>query len=98
MSDVPEPVAPAVEKKERAFRGTVVITGASRGLGSELVSQACDLGFFVFALVRGSAPAETTNICYVSVDLLSEASIEQVTRKHDYYQRFCALSPFISLT
>jgi hypothetical protein len=50
---------------------------------TELVGQACDLGYFVFALVRDSAPANTANICFVSVDLSSEASIGQVMLKRD---------------
>jgi NAD(P)-dependent dehydrogenase (short-subunit alcohol dehydrogenase family) len=74
-------------KKDKSHRGTVVISGASRGLGAELVGQACDLGYFVFALVRGSAPANTANICFVTVDLSSEASIGQVTLKHDCVTR-----------
>ena len=56
-------------------------------LVTELVGQACDLGYFVFALVRGSAPANTANICFVTVDLSSEASIRQVTLKHDCVTR-----------
>ena len=69
----------AANKDCRRSRGTVVITGASRGLGAALVSHACDLGFYVFALTRGSSPADTANVCFVSVDLLSEESIVQVT-------------------
>ena len=89
MSEAHAESSPARQSliKANPFRGTVVISGASRGLGAELVGQACDLGYFVFALVRGSAPANTANICFVSVDLSSEASIGQVTMKHDCVTR-----------
>jgi NAD(P)-dependent dehydrogenase (short-subunit alcohol dehydrogenase family) len=80
MSEAHAESSPARQSliKANPFRGTVVISGASRGLGAELVAHACELGYFVFALVRGSTPANTENICFVSVDLSSEPSIEQV--------------------
>jgi hypothetical protein len=86
MSEVLSVSSPASDssKKDMAFRGSVVISGASRGLGAELVAQACDLGYFVFAMVRGSAPSNTSNICFVSVNLSSEESIEKVVRKRIY--------------
>ena len=64
-------------------RRTVLVTGASRGLGRALADLYAGEGWRVIACVRSAPPAPTVSIEYQQLDVADPASIAALGRKLD---------------
>lgn len=64
-------------------RRTVVVTGASRGLGRALVDLYAGEGWHVIACVRSAPPVSAGSIAYQRLDVSDPASIAALGRKLD---------------
>ena len=56
----------------------IIVTGASRGIGFELVKQLRQSGHQVLALSRNTDPLEKIDINYLAVDISNEEQINEV--------------------
>lgn len=63
--------------------GTVLIAGASRGLGLEMARQLSVAGHHVISANRGAPQERLDGVEHVALDLGSEASIAQLARQLD---------------